>query len=326
MRALALFSGGLDSMLAIKLISDQGIEVIALHVNIGFGSKTDRSDILKSRALKAGARLEVLDVREQYVQEILFNPKYGYGKNFNPCIDCHGFMFRLALELLPRFDANFIVTGEVIGQRPMSQRSVALKNVQSLANDTQRLIVRPLCAKHLDITLPEEKGWIDREKLLDITGRNREVQMKLAQKYGFDDYETPGGGCLLTIKAYSDRIKDVIAHDKFDIEDVELLKCGRHLRLPNGAKLVIGRNEADNLALEKLQLSKYNMIDLHGLTGPAGCLHVNATKEDTKLAIELILAYTRAEKNKQHPVTIGSKTYHEVPLPSKEAAQKYFVH
>ena len=326
MRALALFSGGLDSMLAMKLISGQGIEVIALHVDIGFGSKTDRGDILRARAKKAGARLEVLDVREQYIQEILFSPKYGYGKNFNPCIDCHGFMFRLALELLPRFDANFIVTGEVVGQRPMSQRSAALRAVQNLAGDKERLIVRPLCAKRLEITTPEENGWIDREKLLDITGRNRETQMELAAKYGFEDYESPGGGCLLTLKAFSDRIKDVVAHDTFDVEDVELLKCGRHLRLPDGAKLVIGRDEADNLALEKLKLSKYNPIDLHGLMGPMGYLHVNATKEDTKLAIRLMLAYARTQKELSYPVTIAQRVYNEKPAPSKADAQAFLVH
>jgi len=326
MRALALFSGGLDSMLAIKLISDQNIEVIALHVDIGFGSKSDKSEVLKTRAAKAGARLEVLDVRQQYIQEILFSPKYGYGKNFNPCIDCHGFMFRLALELLPRFDASFVITGEVVGQRPMSQRSAALKAVQNLAGDNERLIVRPLCSKRLELTLPEEKGWIDREKLLDITGRNREVQMELAKKYGFDDYESPGGGCLLTHKAYSDRIKDVIANDTFDIEDTELLKCGRHLRLPGGAKLVIGRDEADNLALEKLKLSKYNPIDLHGLMGPMGYLHVNANDEDTKLAVKLMLAYARTNKEEQYPVSIGKTIYHENPLPSKAVAQAYLVH
>jgi tRNA-specific 2-thiouridylase len=235
-------------------------------------------------------------------------------------------MFRLALELLPRFDANFVITGEVIGQRPMSQRSVALKTVQNLAGDNERLIVRPLCAKRLELTLPEEKGWIDREKLLDITGRNREVQMELAKKYGFDDYESPGGGCLLTHKAYSDRIKDVIAHDTFDIEDTELLKCGRHLRLPSGAKLVIGRDEADNLALENLKLSKYNPIDLQGLIGPMGYLHVNANEEDTKLAIGLILAYARTDKETIYPINIGDKLYHEKPLPSKALAQAYIIH
>jgi tRNA-specific 2-thiouridylase len=325
MRALALFSGGLDSMLAMKLISDQGVDVIALHVNFGFGSRTDNSEVLRQRAKQAGASLEIVDVKERYLKEVLFNPKYGYGKNFNPCVDCHGFMFRLALELLPKYDANFIITGEVVGQRPMSQRPSALKAVQNLANDENRLIVRPLCAKHLEITLPEEKGWIDREKLLDISGRSREVQMQLASKYQFEDYASPGGGCLLTLKSFSNRIKDVLAHDSFDVEDTDLLKHGRHLRLPGGAKLVIGRDEADNLALEKLKLTKYNLIKLHNVVGPVGYLHVNASEEDTKLAIKLMLAYAKTQKENTYQVSIAKRVFEEKPLPSKQNAQEYLV-
>ena len=135
MKALVLYSGGLDSMLAMKLLTRQGIEVIALHINIGFGVKEDHFETLKRRAEIAGATLEVIDVRDEYLQKVLFSPKYGYGKQFNPCIDCHGFMFSVAKSLLPRYGASFIATGEVVGQRPMSQNKDALRLVKKIADD-----------------------------------------------------------------------------------------------------------------------------------------------------------------------------------------------
>ena len=231
MKALALFSGGLDSMISIKLLTDQGVEVTALHIDIGFGGKDDKSEILKSRANMVGADLEIVNSREQFVQEILFNPKYGYGKNFNPCIDCHGNMFRIAKALLQKHNASFIITGEVIGQRPMSQRSEAIKNVTKLAGDEEGgLILRPMSAKLMTPTIAEKNGWVDREKLLDIEGRSREVQLRLAKEYGFEEYESPGGGCLLTESAFEKKIRDIMEHDKFTVEDIDLLKAGRHLR------------------------------------------------------------------------------------------------
>ena len=173
MRALALFSGGLDSMLAMKLITLQGVEVIALHVDIGFGTGSGKLELMKKRAEQTGAKFEVVHVQKEYFEKILFSPKYGYGKHFNPCIDCHGFMFSLAKSLLPKYNAQFLITGEVVGQRPMSQRRDALQQVAKLAND-EDLIVRPLCAKVLNPSLPEREGWVDREKLLDIAGRGRQ--------------------------------------------------------------------------------------------------------------------------------------------------------
>ncbi len=190
MRALALFSGGLDSMLAVKLITEQGIDVTALYIDIGFGSKQERAELLASRAKMVGAEFEIVDTKEQFISEILFDPKYGYGKNFNPCIDCHANMFRIAKALMPTYDARFIVTGEVVGQRPMSQRAEAIRNVTRLAGDEEGgLILRPLSAKLMAPTVPEKEGWVDRERLLGIEGRGREIQLQLAEKYGFEEYE-----------------------------------------------------------------------------------------------------------------------------------------
>ncbi|EMF4788755.1 argininosuccinate synthase, partial [Campylobacter coli] len=182
MKALALFSGGLDSMLAMKLITAQGIEVKALNINIGFGSTSDKSEIMKKRAAMVGADFEMIDVRNSYLQEVLFNPQYGYGKHFNPCIDCHAFMFKTALAMLKEENASFIITGEVLGQRPMSQRSDAMAKVKKLALDEEDLILRPMCAKNLPLTKPEREGWVDREKLEGISGRSRKRQLELAAK------------------------------------------------------------------------------------------------------------------------------------------------
>jgi tRNA-specific 2-thiouridylase len=179
MKAIALFSGGLDSTLAMKLIIDQGIDVIALNVNTGFGATKSKRDHMQSMCDQVGAELMIVDVQNEYVQDLLFSPKYGYGKNFNPCIDCHGFMFSVAKRMMKELDASFLISGEVIGQRPMSQNKEALETVLDLG-DVEGLLVRPMCAKRMKPTIPEEKGWIDREKLLGIYGRSRNTQMELA--------------------------------------------------------------------------------------------------------------------------------------------------
>jgi len=326
MKAFALFSGGLDSMIAIKLIADQGIEVIALHIKTGFGGTKDVTAIMRQRAAMAGATLEVIDVREEYIQKILFNPQYGYGKNFNPCIDCHGYMFKVAKGLMGQYGVSFLVTGEVIGQRPMSQRVEALKQVSGLAGDLEeKLILRPLCAKRMAITTPELEGWVDRELLLDIEGRNREVQMRLAQSYGWEDYESPGGGCLLTEEHFSERIREFIAHDTLTVDQIDLLKYGRHFRLPDGAKLVVGRNQEDNGGLEAITSTRYLPIHLP-LLGPYSLISLNASDSDKALAARIAITYAgKCKKGESYTVTIGEDEHHTVtPMENKGEAQRYF--
>lgn len=327
MRALALFSGGLDSMIAIKLLTDQGIDVTALYIDIGFGSSEDRSELLKARAGMVGADFEIINAREQFVQEILFNPKYGYGKNFNPCIDCHGNMFRIAKALLPKYDASFIITGEVIGQRPMSQRHEAIKNVTKLAGDEEGgLILRPMSAKLMTPTIAENEGWVDREKLLGIEGRSREVQLRLAKEYGFEEYESPGGGCLLTESSFEKKIRDIMIHDTFTTADIDLLKAGRHLRLPEGAKLVIGRNSDDNEKLKKIENDKYVFARAVDITGPLSLLSKDASEADKKLAAKLILTYTKTPKDSKGSVLFDEKeTIKVIPFESKDSAKEYFI-
>ncbi len=258
-KCLALFSGGLDSMIAVRLMAEQGVDVLALHFDIGFGAKDDKSAILRARANMAGGDFRVVDVRDRYLQDVLFSPKYGYGKHFNPCIDCHGYMAKTAFAMMADEGADFIITGEVVGQRPMSQRVEAMNQVKKIADDQDGLILRPLCAKLLPPTRPEILGLIDREKLLDISGRGRTRQMELALKFGFSDYESPAGGCLLTIDSFANKIKDAIAHEKIEsAKDAQILKFGRHLRLNGGAKMIIGRNESENLALRDLKNAKFD--------------------------------------------------------------------
>lgn len=326
MRALALFSGGLDSMLSIKLITDQGIDVTALHIDMGFGGSRDRSELLRKRAEMVGADFEIVNIREQFIEEILFNPKYGYGKHFNPCIDCHGNMFRVAKGLMPKYDASFIITGEVIGQRPMSQRTDAIRNVTRLAGDEEGgVILRPMSAKLMTPTIPEKEGWVDREKLLAVEGRNREVQLRLAQEYGFEEYESPGGGCLLTDGAFEQKMRDLIAHEKFMVEDIELLKAGRHLRLPEGAKLVIGRNQEDNEHLSAIENPKYLFAKAEDIAGPVSLLSRDATETERELAAKLILTYTKTPPDMEGKVKIGEESLVAKPFENKSFAQRYFV-
>ncbi|MRI58995.1 MAG: ATP-binding protein [Epsilonproteobacteria bacterium] len=325
MKALALFSGGLDSLLAMKLIIEQSIEVIGLYFDTGFGGKSEekKQEYLQRIADKIGAKLQIVNIKDQFVQEILFDPKYGYGKNFNPCIDCHANMIRIAKALLPRYGAHFIISGEVVGQRPMSQRFDALKKVETLSS-ADGLILRPLSAKLLPITIPEQKGWVDREKLLDISGRSREKQMELAKKWGIEDYESPAGGCLLTDEHFSLKLKDHIAHDSFDTEDIDVLKWGRHFRLPQGAKLVVSRNKEENEKLKALSLSKYIPFALP-LPGPLSLIHKKATQADKELAARIALTYSKADPKERYQVKIGDELYEVSPFESKKEAQEYFV-
>jgi len=324
MRAISLFSGGLDSMLAIKLMTDQGIDVTALYVKTGFGSTYDITEALAARAEMAGADFLMADVREEYIQDILFDPVYGYGKNFNPCIDCHGYMFKIARKMMEDVGASFLVTGEVVGQRPMSQRADALRQVSKLAGDKEeKLILRPLSAKLMEPTTPEINGWVDRERLLDISGRARDRQLAMAAAYGWEDYESPGGGCLLTDPAFSAKLREFVAHDDLEVADIDLLKFGRHFRLPEGAKLVVGRHQEDNEALQKVDNPDYRPIRLP-VPGPFSLLEAKATPEEIALALQIALTYGKSQPDEVYTVSYEGIDYPVVPFATKAEAQQYF--
>ncbi|HOQ10023.1 MAG TPA: tRNA 4-thiouridine(8) synthase ThiI [Syntrophomonadaceae bacterium] len=269
MKAISLFSGGLDSQLSVRIIQDQGIDVVAVHFESPFFGGTDR---IKRAARRLGIELLVRPVGDEYIEKVLKNPVYGYGKNLNPCIDCHAFMFRKAGDLMPELGASFIITGEVLGQRPMSQNRNALNAVDKLSG-YKGYIVRPLSGKLLDVTIPEKEGWIDRDKLLDISGRSRTRQMQLAEKYGIKDYPSPAGGCLLTEQNYVRRLKHIMnLIESPRPEQLGILRVGRHFYLEEGLLLAVGRNHAENERLEALANSSDLLLKVTDRPGPVGLL------------------------------------------------------
>lgn len=323
MKALALFSGGLDSLLAIKIIKDMGIDVLALHFNIGFVGKNDKSEALKEILAQIDVPLKVIDIRKQFFDEVLFAPKYGYGKYFNPCIDCHGNMFSHAFSLLESEGASFVISGEVLGQRPKSQRAEALLQVEKLCN-AQGLVVRPMSAKLLPITIPEQKGWIDRERLLDIHGRGRERQLKMVEEYGIKNYAKPGGGCLLTDTSIANKIKDLKSHREIVFEDMEMVKYGRYFILPNGGRCVIARNEEENQKLS-FKHPKMSKIELLNCLGPLGLVEKDSSQEDKEMAIALTLTYGKTEMDKSYKVHFEGREVEMKPFVSKEKAREFLL-
>lgn len=259
-KAVALISGGLDSLLAAKMMLDQGIHVEGINFYTGFCVEghthairnSDKNKVKRNNALwvaeTLGIKLHIIDVIEEY-KDVVINPKHGYGANLNPCLDCKGFMVTKAKEWMADNDFDFIVTGEVIGQRPMSQTGARMKIVVQESGVNDRLL-RPLCAKSLQPTLPETEGWVDRSLLGDITGRSRKEQMRLVEKYGIEDFAQPAGGCcFLTDKSYSNKLADLWrwrGEKKYEIDDIMLLKVGRHIRPSPSYKLIVCRDEGES--------------------------------------------------------------------------------
>lgn len=255
MKALALISGGLDSCLAAKIIKDLGIELIAFNTVSPFCLCTHRSASgcihgAHSASKNLGLKLIVINVAEDLFK-IIKEPKHGYGSNMNPCIDCRILLFKKAKEAMREEGASFIITGEVLGQRPMSQRKNTMQLIEK-ESGLEGLVVRPLSAKALPVTIPEKEGWINPDALLAIVGRGRREQMDLAKDLGINDYPCPSGGCLLTDPEFSKRLKDLLKFSELSIIEVKLLKLGRHFRLNDTAKLIVGRNEAENNQLLNL--------------------------------------------------------------------------
>ncbi|MGA2775845.1 MAG: hypothetical protein ABSE81_07305 [Candidatus Omnitrophota bacterium] len=255
MKAIALISGGLDSILSAKIIDELGIELVAFNTKTPFCLCDHRSSLgCGSGARRAAEKLNLkfisVNVSEEFFS-IIKDPKHGYGSNMNPCIDCRILLFRKARECMEKEGGSFIITGEVLGQRPMSQRLTVMKLIDREAG-VEGLVLRPLSAKALKPTIPENVGWVDRDKLLKITGRGRREQIALANQFGIDDYPCPSGGCLLTVPDFSRRVRDLIKHQELNLRNVNLLKIGRHFRLNSRAKLIVGRNERENMLLSEL--------------------------------------------------------------------------
>jgi len=271
MKALALLSGGLDSILAIRVIKEQGIDVEAINFVTPFcqcSSKGCGGHAAGKAAEKLGVPLTVRDISYEFM-EIVKRPKHGYGKNMNPCIDCRILMNRKAAEYMKDSGTSFIITGEVLGQRPMSQHMNALRMIEK-ESGLSGLILRPLSAKLLPVTTPEKEGWVDRERLLDMRGRTRKPQMALAEGFNIKDYPCPAGGCLLTDPEFARKIRDLFDHTEATMDDIHLLKVGRHFRLSQEARLVVGRDEGENkrlLALSKEDDVQFKTVDVAGPVG-----------------------------------------------------------
>ncbi len=266
-KAVALFSGGLDSILAIKLIENQGIEVIGINFRTPFFGM--EQSLIQNNSIQ----LNIIDITDEYM-EILKNPTHGYGKNINPCIDCHTFMFKKAGEFMSKINASFIISGEVLGERPMSQNKASLRLIEK-ESGYSGLILRPLSALLLEETIPEKTGVVNRSQLLNISGRSRKRQIELASQMGIVNYPSPAGGCKLTEPGFSNRLKDLFTQDKYSLRDIELLKIGRHFRMDKNTKLVVGRNKSENNQIEQYFHNGDVLLKARNVKGPISLLKIN---------------------------------------------------
>jgi tRNA-specific 2-thiouridylase len=292
-KALALFSGGLDSILAVKLILEQGIDVVAVNFASAFCSCAKDDLGVAEAAKRLGVPLKVVELGDEYLKMIR-EPKHGYGKNMNPCVDCRRFILKKAKKYAEEVGADFLFTGEVLDERPMSQHFSALKLVEE-ESGLKGKILRPLSARLLPKTVMEKKGLVDREKLLGIRGRSRKPQMKLAEEFNIKSFPSPAGGCLLTCREYANKLRDLFKHKKrCSMEDAALLRVGRHFRLGEN-KIIVGRNEAENnvLAAKKGRSDYY--FEAADAVGPTTILQGAKTKKAVNTAAALTAFYSDAE-------------------------------
>ncbi len=342
-KALSLISGGLDSMLATRVIMDQGIHVEGINFFTGFCveghthaiRKKDRAKPKRNNALwvaeTLGIKLHIVDVIDEY-KDVVINPKHGYGSNMNPCLDCKCFMVRKAHEWIKEHDFDFIITGEVVGQRPMSQRRDTMPVIQRESGAEDRLL-RPLCGKNLPETLPEREGWIDREHLYGFSGRGRKPQIALAREMGIEDYAQPSGGCcFLTDEAYSHKLADLWnarGERQYEIDDIMLLKVGRHLRPRPNFKLIIGREEGENNFLEGYR-KQFTHIRTLSHPGPLVLLDGQPGADDIALAARIAARFSKGRDAEQVEVEItpkGSEARREqvAPMPSCEMPEEWYL-
>jgi len=294
MKAVALVSGGLDSTLAAKLIQGLGIEAVALNFKTSFclcDKKTSQgcSYTAKTLSKNLGVPLKIININEEFFQ-VLKNPKHGYGSNMNPCIDCRILKFKKAKEFMLEIGAAFILTGEVLGQRPMSQHRRALSIIEK-ESGLEGLVLRPLSAKLLTETIPEKNGWVDRNKLLAFSGRSRKAQFDLADAFNIKDYPCPAGGCLLTNPEFAKRIKDLMRHEDLSLNNVELLKVGRHFRLSQNTKLIVGRNEKENTKILDLAKAGDYIFSPPELAGPTALARGVLNQDWIEICSKIVCRY-----------------------------------
>ncbi|MDD3051969.1 MAG: hypothetical protein PHR06_12615 [Candidatus Cloacimonetes bacterium] len=301
-RIFALFSGGLDSIISVKLMQSLGYEVIPVFMETPFF----KPEAAIKSAKKNNLNLEIFDISESHMA-MLLNPKYGYGKYINPCIDCHGLMFKELANRMEEYHIDFIISGEVLSQRPMSQRKDSMNSVSKISG-VRDLIVRPLSQKLLVPTLPIREGWINIDDMLDIQGRSRKRQIALAKKMGIEYYPSANGGCALTIESFSLKLKDLIDHDMFSREDIELLHFGRHFRLSENCKLIIGRNQIENYRLETWAKNHY-IMHCKDYPGPLGilCSRELPTEQELTIAASILIHFSTRIQTEKAVILYGQK-------------------
>ena len=315
MKAIILLSGGLDSTLAAELMSREGLELLAVNFKTPFCLCDRHSSNLGcgSNALRVadalGIDLKIINAAKDFL-EVLQKPAHGYGANMNPCIDCRILFFRKSKELMDEVGASFIITGEVLGQRPMSQFRRQMNLIEEEA-DLKGLVLRPLSARLLAPTIPEKNGWISRERMLDMAGRSRKPQMALAKDLGINDYPCAAGGCLLTDPEFANRIRDLIKHDELDMQNIDLLKAGRYFRLSRSAKLIVGRNEFENKMLSMLAKEGDYLFEPATINGPIAVGKGQFSPDEIDVACRIVARYCDREGEPE------AEIIHERP-PEKE--------
>ncbi len=317
-RAIVLLSGGLDSILATKLMMELGVEVTCVSYFIEFAMCGGGPTVAVKAAEMLGAPLKVFDITTEYL-EMFKNPKHGYGANINPCIDCKIFMLKKAKEYMAVVGASFLVTGEVLGERPMSQRKDALNIIEKRAG-VRGILLRPLSAKLLPPTEPELSGAVDREKLLDISGRSRKGQFALAEKFGIKEYPNPSGGCLLTDPGFTRRVRDLIAHEGLTVDGLRLLKTGRHFRIGEASKLIIGRDDGENSELETLALKSDLCFSMKDHQGPFSILRGAHDEDMIKRSAEMVARHTKYRDEKSLNVLCWPQGSEDVRVLAVKAA------
>ncbi|TAN40612.1 MAG: DUF814 domain-containing protein [Nitrospirae bacterium] len=319
-KAIALYSGGLDSTLAILVAMKQGIEVTAVTFLNHFGCDiSDKSSCSKdpfSAAEKFGFTVKLCHLADKFI-DIVKNPKFGHGKNMNPCIDCRILMLKEVKEFMLMTGADFIITGEVLYQRPMSQRRDTFPKIDREAG-LKGYVLRPLSAKHLPLTIAEQTGLVDRERLYGFHGRSRKPQIALAKELGLTEYPAPAGGCLLTDPLYSYRLHELLEHNETpSIKDINLLRLGRHFRLPSGLKIVVGRDEKENETLQSLRDTGDVLLWVEGVGSPITIICGGAEEDEIKTAAAFCARYSDAKKQPSVEVTVekntGNTTVNAVP-------------
>jgi tRNA U34 2-thiouridine synthase MnmA/TrmU len=317
-KAVGLFSGGLDSILATKLVTEQGVDAVALHFKVPFAApgRPSDEDKLKRLAELAGAGFVSVEVGDDYL-DMVKAPAYGYARNMAPCVDCMLYMITKARELAKQIQADFIYTGEVVGQRVRCQNKRSLKMIEKASRAEGRLL-RPLSAKLLDPTTPELTGLIRRERLLDLKGRGRRRQIRLAHEFGIIEYSAPTGGCMLIDSNFGARVRDAVEHDQLESTIIPLLRFGRHFRLEDGAKVVVGRNEQENARLEELKLEDDIVCRPVEVMGPVVILRAaETTDSDIDAAARICARYSDGEPRKSVKVDCGGREIKARPAGEK---------